>query len=64
MRYAAKAGLPVVIVNRGVTRGDDLATAKVEAGCSEWLVASGPSRSGRGDEDVLSGLGHDLGRLA
>jgi NAD-dependent SIR2 family protein deacetylase len=37
VRYAAKAGLAVVIVNRGATRGDDLATAKVEAGCSEWL---------------------------
>jgi NAD-dependent SIR2 family protein deacetylase len=37
VRYAAKAGLPVVIVNRGATRGDDLATLKVEAGCSEWL---------------------------
>jgi NAD-dependent SIR2 family protein deacetylase len=37
VRYAAKAGLPVVIVNRGATRGDDLASAKVEAGCSEWL---------------------------
>ena len=37
VRYAAKAGLPVVIVNRGITRGDELATVKVEAGCSEWL---------------------------
>jgi NAD-dependent SIR2 family protein deacetylase len=37
VRYAAKAGLPVVIVNRGATRGDELATLKVEAGCSEWL---------------------------
>ena len=31
VRRAAKAGMPVVIVNRGVTRGDDLATYKVEA---------------------------------
>ncbi len=37
VRYAAKAGLPVVILNRGPTRGDPLATVKVEAGCSEWL---------------------------
>jgi NAD-dependent SIR2 family protein deacetylase len=60
VRYAAKAGLPVVIVNRGVTRGDPLANVKVEEGCSEWL-----SRwSGERHEDVLSGLGHDLGRLA
>lgn len=39
VRYAAKAGLPVVIVNRGLTRGDPLATVKIEAGCSEWLGA-------------------------
>lgn len=38
VRYAAKGGLPVVIVNRGVTRGDPLATHKVEAGTSEWLT--------------------------
>ena len=72
VRYAAKAGLPVVILNRGLTRGDDLASVKVEAGCSRWLDRwaeqvserdSGPV-SGRGDEDVLGGLGHDLGRLA
>jgi hypothetical protein len=29
--------MPVVIVNRGVTRGDDLATYKVDEGCSEFL---------------------------
>jgi NAD-dependent SIR2 family protein deacetylase len=37
VRRAAKAGTPVVIVNRGGTRGDDLATYKVDAGCSEFL---------------------------
>jgi NAD-dependent SIR2 family protein deacetylase len=37
VRYAAKAGMPVVIVNRGATRGDDLATYTVDAGCSEFL---------------------------
>jgi NAD-dependent SIR2 family protein deacetylase len=37
VRYAAKAGIPVVIVNRGDTRGDELATYKVEEGCSEFL---------------------------
>lgn len=41
VRHAAKVGLPVVIVNRGPTRGDDLATHKVEAGTSEWLSALG-----------------------
>jgi NAD-dependent SIR2 family protein deacetylase len=69
VRYAAKAGLPVVILNRGRTRGDDLATAKIEAGCSQWLagwasVDRAGSRSRGRDEDVLGGLGHDLGRLA
>ena len=38
VRRAARAGTPVVIVNRGATRGDDLATAKVHAGCSEFLT--------------------------
>ena len=37
VRRAAKAGTPVVIVNRGVTRADDLATYKLEVGCSEFL---------------------------
>ena len=36
-RRAAKLGIPVAIVNRGTTRGDDLATLKIEAGCSEVL---------------------------
>ncbi|MEO7351191.1 MAG: NAD-dependent protein deacetylase [Marmoricola sp.] len=64
VRYAAKRGLPVVIVNRGLTRGDPLATVKIEAGCSEWLSAWSEGRSGERDEDVLRSLGHDLGRLA
>jgi NAD-dependent SIR2 family protein deacetylase len=38
VRRAAKAGIPVVIVNRGDTRGDELATVKVDAGCSEFLT--------------------------
>jgi len=39
VRRAAKAGVPVVIVNRGATRGDELATVTVDAGCSEFLTA-------------------------
>ena len=38
VRRAARNGTPIVIVNRGATRGDDLATYKVEAGCSEFLT--------------------------
>lgn len=38
VRRAAQHGTPVVIVNRGVTRGDPLATYKLEVGCSEFLT--------------------------
>lgn len=38
VRHAAAHDIPVGIVNRGPTRGDDLATVKVEAGCSEMLT--------------------------
>ena len=39
VRQAVRAGVPVVIVNRGPTRGDDLATVKLHAGCTEFLTA-------------------------
>jgi NAD-dependent SIR2 family protein deacetylase len=39
VRRAAKAGTPVVVVNRGETRGDDLATYRLHAGTSEFLTA-------------------------
>ncbi|MFE5308584.1 NAD-dependent protein deacetylase [Isoptericola sp. NPDC056573] len=39
VRHAAKADKPVVIVNRGETRGDPLATLKVDDGVTETLVA-------------------------
>ena len=45
VRHAAKQGKPVVIINRGQTRGDDLATVKLEAGVSEslaWLAEELP----------------------
>ena len=38
VRHAAALGIPVAIVNRGPTRGDDLATVKVDGGCSELLT--------------------------
>lgn len=38
VRHAAAEGKPIAIVNRGPTRGDDLATVKVDAGCSELLA--------------------------
>jgi NAD-dependent SIR2 family protein deacetylase len=39
VRHAARLGRPVVIVNRGATRADDLATVKLEQGTSEFLEA-------------------------
>ena len=39
VKRAHRNGVPVVIVNRGTTRGDPLATLRVEAGCSETLSA-------------------------
>jgi len=39
VRRAAKAGVPVVIVNRGATRGDELATYRLDMGTSEFLSA-------------------------
>ncbi|GBE65054.1 NAD-dependent protein deacetylase [Mycobacterium sp. MFM001] len=38
VRHAAARGMPIAIVNRGPTRGDDLATVKVDGGCSDLLV--------------------------
>ncbi len=38
VRYAAKLGKPVIIVNRGVTRGDPLATVKLDHGTTEFLA--------------------------
>jgi len=38
VRHAAAAGIPVAIVNRGQTRGDELAAVKVDNGCSPMLA--------------------------
>ena len=38
VRRARANGVPVVIVNRGPTRGDDLADVRVNAGCAETLL--------------------------
>jgi NAD-dependent SIR2 family protein deacetylase len=37
VRHAAKSDKPIVIVNRGATRGDEFATLTVAGGCSEVL---------------------------
>ncbi|HET6165668.1 MAG TPA: NAD-dependent protein deacetylase [Marmoricola sp.] len=38
VKQAHARGIPIVIVNRGATRGDELATVKVDAGCAETLT--------------------------
>ena len=39
VRRAASLGVPVVIANRGETRGDPLATYAIEDGCTPFLLA-------------------------
>jgi NAD-dependent SIR2 family protein deacetylase len=39
VRRAHEHGLPIVLVNRGATRGDPLVTVKIEAGCTPVLQA-------------------------
>jgi NAD-dependent SIR2 family protein deacetylase len=43
VRAAHEAGLPIAIVNRGRTRGDDLAELKIEADVSTTLTAAAPT---------------------
>jgi len=38
VRHAAARDIPIAIINRGRTRGDDLATVTVDAGCSPMLA--------------------------
>jgi NAD-dependent SIR2 family protein deacetylase len=38
VRHNAKRQRPVVIINRGATRGDELASLKIDRGCSETLT--------------------------
>lgn len=46
VRRAHRIGVPVVIVNRGATRGDELAVVRIDAGCSEVLTALAGSLGG------------------
>lgn len=52
VRRAAKLGVPVVTVNRGATRGDELATCTVDAGCSEFLGALAAYTGSRSSEMI------------
>lgn len=44
---AVRRGLPIVIVNRGATRGDDRALVKLDAGTSETLTSLAERLTGR-----------------
>jgi NAD-dependent SIR2 family protein deacetylase len=48
VRHAHKHGVPVVIVNRGETRGDPLAAVRVDAGCSPVLTLLAGVAAGAG----------------
>ncbi|WP_354530275.1 NAD-dependent protein deacetylase [Nakamurella sp. UYEF19] len=39
VRHARRRGIPIVILNRGTTRGDELATWRLDADCSSTLTA-------------------------
>ena len=72
VRHAAAAGKPVAIINRGPTRGDELATVKLDAGCSELLVLladelspiPAPLEGDRQRADAVDEVARDVGRLA
>lgn len=54
VKQAHQRGIPIVIVNRGDTRGDDLATAKFDAGCAEALAPYAEmSNAGASSADAL-----------
>ena len=53
VRHAYKLGIPVVIVNRGATRGDELATYKVDAGCADFLTALAAQETSRRTESTM-----------
>ncbi|MCA4131204.1 NAD-dependent protein deacetylase [Arthrobacter sp. M4] len=49
VRHASRRGMPVVIINRGHTRGDSLASVKIDAGVSpalSWLAGNLPDLPG------------------
>lgn len=46
VRRAAQRDVPVVIVNRGPTRGDALASYRISEGTSDWLPALAAARAG------------------
>jgi hypothetical protein len=39
IELARRNRLPIIVVNRGITKGDSRAAVKIDAGASETLVA-------------------------
>ena len=58
VRHAAKHGVPVVIVNRGTTRADELATVRLDAGTTEFLTALVAELSDGASGDVAAQRQH------
>ncbi|QZT61079.1 NAD-dependent protein deacetylase [Mycolicibacterium austroafricanum] len=56
VRHAAAAGKPVAIINRGRTRGDDLADVKIDNGCSPMLALLADELPGLSDRDEIVGV--------
>ena len=57
VRHAAALGIPIAIINRGSTRGDDLATVKIDNGCSPMLALLADELPGtRAHFDALSAI--------
>jgi NAD-dependent SIR2 family protein deacetylase len=46
VRRAHREQIPVVLVNRGPTRGDDLVSLRLDAGCSPTLTALADALAG------------------
>lgn len=53
VRHAHKLGIPVVIVNRGATRGDELATHKLDMGVADFLTALAAQETSRRTESTI-----------
>jgi NAD-dependent SIR2 family protein deacetylase len=57
VRHAAALPIPIAIINRGRTRGDDLATVKIDNGCSPMLALLADELPGtRSHFDALSAM--------
>jgi NAD-dependent SIR2 family protein deacetylase len=57
VKQACARGIPVVVVNRGPTRADALATVKIDAGCAETLATLVARTTGQSDAARGPGIG-------